>query len=535
MRYGVAALVGASLATVLVSSLCAYNLQEQINELVQKDLFSGNPGVEPTCDRLKSMHQRVIVMHNLKDAATIEEVERAIKHEILTFRQAKRVAGSVRFNSVAYVKGQCVGRITHFVMGKMNTDAGREYNAATINELRQFLEADDQAGEDTNLSLLDHIQRGIKKVAPKYLYSYVADAVCPSCEGCMSVTPWCVTQPCSDDGENGNVQGLKDLEFVPIQQLASDVTGNKTTSKPLLEFQGQWSGNGEATAVMKRPLGIAVRTEGEVKAVSNAPPLRAHRGVAYNFSHPQLPKPQQATVVQIDLPDPIAYSLPSKSCAEPGAHCDAPRHRPEGSHPSLHCGAPTNARTIDCWLQFGPDDKAISIRIAGQSGTSKLKSTITIAGCVVALYHGVVHRRPPCSLYGLDRRRHKAPHTAGASKAMELAELEAPSSHIRLGDLCGPGGCVYTVASTPEDVRALVVELAELKYHGGTLTIAIPTHNASSPTDLLAIRAWDSTPPLATHGTMLPLMTARDVVVSVLVRLPGSNRRGLLHTSHRAL
>ena len=90
------------------------------------------------------------------------------------------------------------------------------------------------------------------------------------------------------------------------------------------------------------------------------------------------------------------------------------------------------------------------------------------------------------------------------------------------------------IGRTPVEVRALVIELVEVKYHLGTLTIAIPTHNASSPTDLLAIRAWDSTPPLATQGAMLPLMTARDVVVSVLVRLPGSNRRSLPHTSHRA-
>ena len=53
-------------------------MQEQINELIQKYLFRGNPGVEPTCDALKSMHKRVVV-HNLKDAATIEEVERTVK------------------------------------------------------------------------------------------------------------------------------------------------------------------------------------------------------------------------------------------------------------------------------------------------------------------------------------------------------------------------------------------------------------------------------------------------------------------------
>ena len=47
-------------------------MQEQISELVQKDLFSGNPGA------LESMHKRVVV-HNLKDAATIEEVERTVK------------------------------------------------------------------------------------------------------------------------------------------------------------------------------------------------------------------------------------------------------------------------------------------------------------------------------------------------------------------------------------------------------------------------------------------------------------------------
>jgi len=72
VRYGAAALVGVPLATVLVSSLYAHNMQEQISELVQKDLFSGNPGA------LESMHKRVVV-HNLKDAATIEEVERTVK------------------------------------------------------------------------------------------------------------------------------------------------------------------------------------------------------------------------------------------------------------------------------------------------------------------------------------------------------------------------------------------------------------------------------------------------------------------------
>ena len=49
-------------------------MQEQINELIQKYLFRENP----TCDALKSMHKRVVV-HNLKDAATIEEVERTVK------------------------------------------------------------------------------------------------------------------------------------------------------------------------------------------------------------------------------------------------------------------------------------------------------------------------------------------------------------------------------------------------------------------------------------------------------------------------
>ena len=77
MRYGVAALVGVPLATVLVSSLCAHNMQEQINELVQKHLFSGNPDVEPTCDVLKPMHKRA--QPGRCRCATIEEVENTVK------------------------------------------------------------------------------------------------------------------------------------------------------------------------------------------------------------------------------------------------------------------------------------------------------------------------------------------------------------------------------------------------------------------------------------------------------------------------
>lgn len=132
--------------------------------------------VEPSADALSSMHRRLIIVHNLKDLGTVADVQRAINLEVLTFRHAKQVPGALRYNSVAYKGANGVGRITHFVLVKNHTDAGRARNRATIAEMRQFLGSDTQAGAQSNYTLLDHIQQSITKVARRYLTGYVSVA-----------------------------------------------------------------------------------------------------------------------------------------------------------------------------------------------------------------------------------------------------------------------------------------------------------------------------------------------------------------------
>ena len=73
------------------------------------------------------------------------------------------------------------------------------------------------------------------------------------------------------------------------------------------------------------------------------------------------------------------------------------------------------------------------------------------------------------------------------------------------------------IGRTPVEVRALVIELVELKYHLGTLTIAIP-QDVAGGMELRALRSWDTTPALPTNDTLLLFMTAHDVAVAALVR-----------------
>ena len=74
------------------------------------------------------------------------------------------------------------------------------------------------------------------------------------------------------------------------------------------------------------------------------------------------------------------------------------------------------------------------------------------------------------------------------------------------------------IGRTPVEVRALVIELVEVKYHLGTLTIAIP-QDVAGGMELRALRSWDTTPALPTNDTLLLFMTAHDVAVAALVRV----------------
>jgi len=73
------------------------------------------------------------------------------------------------------------------------------------------------------------------------------------------------------------------------------------------------------------------------------------------------------------------------------------------------------------------------------------------------------------------------------------------------------------IGRTPVEVRALVIELVEVKYHLGTLIIAIP-QDVAEGMELRALRSWDTTPALPTNDTLLLFMTAHDVAVAALVR-----------------
>ena len=370
-------------------------VQERVNNLIHNYLYGRGPMVEPSADALSSMHRRLIIVHNLKDLGTVADVQRAINLEVLTFRHAKQVPGALRYNSVAYKGANGVGRITHFVLVKNHTDAGRARNRATIAEMRQFLGSDTQAGAQSNYTLLDHIQQSITKVARRYLTGYVSVANLSRGPSRLVAARLyhqlvCVCAWCSVNGTR-----VDDLQLAFVSTTPEDTDSTKST---MMEYQDQWSGNGGAVGVIDRPANTTVRTEEEVTTISNRPPACASRDTKYTFNHPRLlSTPQPATVLQIDLPDPIAYTVSPQSHADSGLESqrDVVSRRPEGSHPTLECGTPTNAGTLDCWVQFGPADPAIAIHIAGQSGTDTMQSTVTLKGYVTkmrvtALWHTAV-------------------------------------------------------------------------------------------------------------------------------------------------